>query len=394
MYRNKKVAAVVTAAGSGSRMGGSVPKQFLPVGERSMLSAAAGAMARSESVDALYVVVPAKELDRSRRLLARELSEDEYAKIGAVVTGGASRQQSVYRGLRVLKELDPDVAIVLIHDGARPFVSRQVIDNVLAGVDKYQAAIPVIGVTDTIRRNGVTLDRGSLSAVQTPQGFELETILRAHRQAAEQGFAGTDDASLVEEMGLAVTEVAGDPENRKVTVPSDLPQAMPARPEEDGESGGLRAGTGYDVHRFGANRALVLGGVKIPYEKGLIGHSDADVLTHAVMDALLGAAGMGDIGIHFPDSDPDTEGVCSLDLLEAVGEMLRNKGYAICNIDGTLVCERPKIAAYTPEMIRKMARALRIPPERINLKGTTTEGLGATGRREGIAAQAVCLIRK
>ena len=313
--------------------------------------------------------------------------------------------------------MSEDCGIVLVHDGARPFVTQRLIHDVIDVADRCDAAVPCVSVKDTIKivENGTvteTPDRSNLRAVQTPQGFSAGLLREAYEKAfSDQDLKVTDDASVVEAFGHEVTVVESDEGNIKITTPEDLKAAEALAREIVGSSdqrefeqerqikpavhpAGLfpSVGIGYDVHAFKEGRKLWLGGVEIPYEKGLDGHSDADVLIHAVIDALLGAACLGNIGIHFPDHDPQFKDISSLVLLAKTRLLLAEKGWRIVNIDAVVIAQEPRIASYVLRMREKMSEALRIPASQINIKGTTTEGLGFAGRKEGIAAQAVVSI--
>lgn len=381
MYNNRRIGVIIAAGGSGRRMGSDVPKQFIKTDGETILTKAVKAFAGSDIPDCIFLVAPEEYMEESRTILQTELSRKELARIKAILSGGHDRQDSVFRGLKVMDKMDPAVEYVLIHDAARPFVSGQTIRSVTAAAVETGAAVPVVPVRDTIRDDGVTVSREKFRAAQTPQGFEKNMIIRAHAIGAARHLSATDDAGLVEQLGFRVAETEGGYENIKITVPSDLKKES-------------RAGTGMDAHRLEKGRKLVLGGVQIAFEKGLAGHSDADVLTHAVMDALLGAAGMGDIGKLFPDSDNAYKGISSMTLLRRVGEMIEKEGYTTGNIDVTLICERPKISEHTEKMAVMISKALGISPGCVNIKGTTCEGMGFTGRGEGIAAQAVCIINR
>jgi 2-C-methyl-D-erythritol 4-phosphate cytidylyltransferase/2-C-methyl-D-erythritol 2,4-cyclodiphosphate synthase len=379
MYKDKKIAAVIAAAGVGTRLGGSVPKQYLEIGGKAMVVKTAEIFLKNSYIDYIVVVADAENLEKCRILLTA-------GGIGAIVAaGGKTRQDSVYQGLLALPG---DTDYVLIHDGARPFVSEKLINETIYAVLEKQAVVCAAPVNDTIRmRNSkegsVTLDRSCLYAVQTPQAFEKELITDAYTKACEEGFYATDDAALAERAGYVVHIIDGSFENIKITTIGDIPVKRE-----------IRVGTGFDAHRFAAGRKLFLGGVYIPFEKGLLGHSDADVLLHAVMDALLGAAGLLDIGAHFPDNDEKYKDISSLILLGKIAGLLAENGYEIVNIDATVIAEKPKIAGFTGEMRKAVAGALGIAQDRINIKGTTTEKMGFTGREEGIAAQAVCSLAK
>lgn len=309
--------------------------------------------------------------------------EDALPKNVTVLAGGKERQDSVASGLSALIADHPQTDYILIHDGARPYVTKQVIESTLDQTIKTGAAIAAVPVKDTIKQvteDGiVTPDRSQLFAAQTPQGFETKLILKAYALAEAQGFVGTDDAQLVERTGHKVSLAQGDYANIKITTPEDLPKKY-------------LAGTGFDVHPLVEGRPLILAGITIPFEKGLLGHSDADVLTHAIMDALLGAAGLGDIGQHFPDTDPAYKGISSIALLQHVVGLLDKKNLELGNLDATIIAQRPKMAPYHDAMINRLAQILKCPAEKINLKATTTEKLGIPGREEGIAAEAICTL--
>ncbi|MCL1983167.1 MAG: 2-C-methyl-D-erythritol 4-phosphate cytidylyltransferase [Clostridiales bacterium] len=379
MFNNKKIAAIIAAAGSGSRMGRELPKQYLDVGGRPMVVKAAEMFSRCRHIDCTIVVADAEHCEKCSELL-------QGSGIDAIVTvGGKTRQDSVYEGL---KRLPPETDYVLIHDAARPFAEERLIGDILEAVLEKKAVVCAVPVKDTIRvmtgsESSVTADRSLIHAVQTPQAFEKQLIMDAYEKARKDGFTGTDDAVLAERAGHVVYIVPGSYANIKITTGCDMPLGKETR-----------VGTGFDAHAFAAGRKLFLGGVEIPFDRGLAGHSDADVLLHAVMDALLGASGSGDIGEHFPDSDARYLGVSSLSLLEAVARVVQAKGYGIGNIDAVVIAEKPKIAPYKQEMSKAVAKALGISEDRINIKGTTTEKLGFAGREEGIAAHAVCTLIK
>ncbi len=373
MFNDKKVAVIIAAGGSGSRMGKDVPKQFLALGGETILQKTVGVFQRNEFVDAICVMTKAEYLKTTHQML------EGYSKIIFTAPGGRQRQDSVAEGLRLLGEKLPDYELVLIHDAARPFVTDAVILSTLRQAESKGAAVAAVPVKDTIRYLAMTLERKDLYSVQTPQGFRKEIIEEAYERAYSDGYYGTDDGGLVERLGMPVAIAEGDYANIKITTEEDLPMVK-------------RVGTGYDVHRLVEGRPCILGGVEIPFEKGLLGHSDADVLLHAIMDALLGAAALGDIGRHFPDSDPAYAGISSLKLLEKVGGLLKEAGYRPVNIDATVICEKPKVAPHIEAMRENIAKALDMDISAINIKGTTTEQLGFTGRGEGIAAQAVSMI--
>ena len=368
MYRDKTVTVIIAAAGSGSRMGGRLPKQYMKTGGEVILRKTAEIFASCPVIDNIIVVADMAYMD---------LCEDVLKGIEhRTVSGGELRQDSVYEGLKCT-----DTDIVLIHDGARPFVTQQIITEVTAAAAEYRAAVCAVRPKDTIRTGQGTLNRDELYAVQTPQGFDTAALKAAYEAAYTQGFYGTDDAGIAEGAGLEIRIVPGSYDNIKITTREDLPMET-------------RVGTGYDVHRLEEGRKLILGGVCIPFERGLLGHSDADVLVHAIMDALLGAAALGDIGKLFPDTDDRYKGISSIELLKAVGAAVADAGCTIGNIDATLVAEKPKIAPYIEAMRENIAGALDIDTDRVSVKATTTEKLGFAGRQEGMEAQAVCILNR
>lgn len=374
--------AVLVAAGRGTRAGLDANKVFYPVEGRSPLSRSLDAIAQTGLYEGIVLVLAKDDF-----LAYRALAEREGAcpLVKSVVSGGKTRQESVFAGLKVVPE---SVEWVSIHDAARPFAGEALFRATLDAARETGSGVISTDVTDTVKRveegRAVeTLDRERLRAVQTPQSFRREEILRAHMAALADGFAGTDDASLYErEFGSATLVTAdGARENVKLTHRGDFLR------------GDVRMGTGYDVHRLVEGRPLVLGGVTIPWEKGLLGHSDADVALHALMDAMLGALGEGDIGRHFPDSDEQYRGIASTELLRCVVELTRNKGYRVGNCDVTIVAQAPKLAPYIEEMRANVARVLGVDVSRVNIKATTTERLGFEGEGLGISAQAVAVMR-
>ena len=382
MYEGQKVTAVIVAAGSGTRMGSDVPKQFLKIGGRTILETTVAVFDKNEYVDDILVLT-----NRDFVAFCQELC-GPFERVRAVLPGGKERQDTVYEAVRRL----PDGELVLIHDGVRPYVTDTVIAGVLAGAMSAGAAVPAVASKDTVRQtvtseegggeisSSRTLDRKTLFQVQTPQGFRSSILRQAYEKAYEDGFLGTDDAGLAERIGQPILLTEGDYANIKITTREDLPME-------------IRVGTGYDVHRLTEGRKLILGGVDIPYEKGLDGHSDADVMVHALMDALLGAAGLGDIGRHFPDTDPQYKGISSLKLLEIVNQRIHEAGYELGNADVTIIAQKPKLAGYISQMEENLAAVLGADRKQINVKATTTEKLGFTGRGEGIAAEAACIIK-
>ncbi|MGI6037370.1 MAG: 2-C-methyl-D-erythritol 4-phosphate cytidylyltransferase [Limnochordia bacterium] len=381
-----RIAALIPAAGQGRRMGKieEVNKQYIPLHGVPALVRTIRTFLQHPLIDEIIVILREEELDYFQRDMATPYGLDDVR----AVAGGKERQDSVACGLAAL-EVPPD--LVLIHDGARPLVDREIIDRIIeVGLTKG-AAVAGVPVKDTIKvvEEGLitaTPRRDRLWAAQTPQAFRYDLLCQAYQEAKRQGILATDDASLVEALGHPVHMVMGSYRNLKLTTPDDVRIA-----EGLLGAGFLATGIGYDIHRLVKDRPLILGGLKIPYEKGLLGHSDADVLTHAVMDALLGAAALGDIGAHFPDTDPAYGGACSLELLEEVMALLRRRGARVINVDGVIMAQRPKLAPHIPAMEEKLAQILNLSRDRVNIKATTTEGLDAVGQGEAIAALVTAL---
>ena len=374
MYKDKQVTAIITAAGKGSRMGASLPKQFLKIGNKTILEKAILPFEKAECIDHILVVSGAEFVE-----VCQDICQG-MTKVRKVIAGGKERQDSVNNALKLVEE-----GYVLIHDGARPHITEKVILNVLEDVSKVGAAVAAVPVKDTIRQQcedgGKTLKRSELYSVQTPQGFEVSLIKEAFAKAYEDGFYGTDDAGLVDRMGKTVAISEGDYANIKITTKEDMPVEV-------------RIGTGFDVHRLVEGRKCIICGVDIPFERGLLGHSDADVALHALMDAMLGAAALGDIGKHFPDTDPKYKGISSIKLLEYVNQFIAAEGYSLGNADVTIMAQKPKMLPHIQEMRENIAKALNVPVSAINVKATTTEKLGFVGREEGIAAEAVCILNR
>lgn len=369
-------AALIVAAGRGERAGGAVPKQFVPL---------LGVPLVARAVDAfgdmpVWVVVAAGQEES----LANALGD---RSIAGVVVGGATRQQSVANGLAAIGDADR----VLIHDAARPLLPAHVRDALIAALDGADAAVPVLAVADTVARAdgvlGDPLDRTALVRVQTPQAFRITAIMTSH--ARWTGGDATDDAQMARAAGYAVATIAGDPMLDKITHPADFARAeamLAARLV-------TRSASGFDVHRLEAGTPLWLGGIEIAHSHGLSGHSDADVALHAITDALLGAIGAGDIGTHFPPTDPQWRGAASHQFLDHARALIAQGGGIIDFVDLTLICEAPKIGPHREAMRARIAQILRVPASRVSIKATTTERLGFTGRGEGIAAQALATVR-
>ena len=387
---SEKVYAVLLAGGSGSRMGAPVNKVLLPVAGIPCIARSAAAL--SPFVDRIVLVCRPQDREDLERALAR-------VNLSAPVLfapGGATRQQSVQNGLKALAACESENVPVLIHDGARCLVDAETVRRVLDSVRSCGSGAAALPVTDTLRRAdssgraGDTVPRDGLYAMQTPQGFRLYDLLSALEKAQQDGFEGTDDVQVMQHAGRPVRLTPGHRNNLKLTHREDL--RMAEQLLQAAEFPPFRVGQGYDVHRLVPERKLILCGVEVPHTLGLLGHSDADVAVHALMDALLGAAAMGDIGRHFPDTDPRYEGADSMRLLDEVMRMLTESGFRPVNVDLTIVAQKPKLAPHLPQMRQNLAKALNLPLDQVNLKATTTERLGFEGRMEGISAQAVCLI--
>ena len=394
-------AAVIVAAGRGARMGLERNKVLYPLCGEPVIVRTVRAFAESGLFDGGVVVVTgACDMEDMRRILAD-------LPVRAVVEGGADRQESVRRGIAAC---DARAQIIAIHDGARPLVTREVIGATIESAKAYGSGVAAVPLKDTVKRvdeEGCVIDtprRDGLRAVQTPQTFDAALIRAAHerfRDGDESGQRATDDAMLAEWMGHTVRLTPGDAENIKLTTPEYMLLAQQvlirrgeAEENERKETTVMRIGHGYDVHRLVEGRRLILCGVEIPYTLGLLGHSDADVAYHALMDALLGAAALGDIGRHFPDTDPAYAGADSGRLLDHVVELLRKKGYAAGNVDVTIIAQKPKLKDYIDSMRQNIAAHLQIDPDCVNVKATTTEKLGFEGEGLGISAHAVACIEK
>jgi len=389
MTRSPRTAAIIVAAGRGLRAGAGGPKQYRSVGGRSVIARAMQPFCGHPELVAVQPVVNPDDI---------AMFNDA---VGALtyrtpVSGGATRQESVRAGLEALAELAPDV--VLVHDAARPFADRALISRAVAAAMETGAAVPVIPVTDTIKQVdpaghvAATPDRAALRIAQTPQAFRFDVILDAHRRAANEGRNDfTDDAALAEWAGLTVATFEGDAVNMKMTTPADF-EREEAR--LGAALGDVRTGIGYDVHAFGDGDHVMLCGVRVPHSRGFLAHSDGDVGLHALVDAILGALADGDIGSHFPPSDPKWKGASSDRFLTYAIERVTARGGRVAHLDLTLICERPKLGPHRERMRAKLAELLAVPLARVSVKATTTEGLGFTGRGEGIAAQAVATVER
>jgi len=379
------VSAIIAAGGRSLRFGAAQPKQFVIVGGRAVLERSVATFVEHPQIDELVVALPPHlAADPPPYLRSRG---DKPVR---VVEGGERRQDSVTNAFRAI---GARADLVVVHDAARPFATANLISRTIAAASADGAAIAALAARDTVKQSEqgrirATLPRESIFLAQTPQAFRRD-VLRDALALAEDA---TDEAELAERAGHAVRIVEGEATNIKITTPEDLIIAEAiARGGKPARTG--RAGVGYDLHRLVEGRALVLGGVTIPFERGLAGHSDADAVCHAITDAVLGAAAAGDIGRHFPDTDPRWRNASSIELLRRAAEIVRERGLEVCNVDATIIAERPKLASYVEAMCANVAGALGVAPECVSIKGKTNEGVGELGRGEAIAAHAVALLR-
>jgi 2-C-methyl-D-erythritol 4-phosphate cytidylyltransferase/2-C-methyl-D-erythritol 2,4-cyclodiphosphate synthase len=373
------VTALIVAAGRGERLGGDMPKQFLPIAGKPVLRWAVEALIHHPAIRAVRVVIGKGQEDQAAASL-------KGFDVGNLIEGGAERADSVRAGLGAI-----DGDAVLVHDAARPFCPPQMVDRLLAPLEFFEGAAPVLPVGDTLARVGEQLDalvdRVGLARVQTPQAFRLDALRSAYDRWT--GSPPTDETTAVRAAGMRVAAVEGDPTLEKITTAADFRRA------EQWLAGRLipRTGMGFDVHAFAGEGPVMLGGIAVPHHRGLAGHSDADVVLHAITDALLGAAGLGDIGEHFPPSDPQWKGASSDRFLAHAVELLRAHGAILDHVDCTIIAEEPKVGPHRSAMRARIAEIAGLGHDQVGVKATTTEGLGFTGRREGIAAQAVASIR-
>ncbi|CDQ21662.1 bifunctional 2-C-methyl-D-erythritol 4-phosphate cytidylyltransferase/2-C-methyl-D-erythritol 2,4-cyclodiphosphate synthase [Halobacillus karajensis] len=390
----KKYTAIILAAGQGKRMLAGRNKQFLMIEDQPLVRHTLSVFDQDEWCEELILVINERERSQMEELLKAY----PVTKQVKFVDGGAERQDSVFAGLSVVENKEIPV---FIHDGARPFISKELLHELSVTTYEKEAALLAVPVTDTVKQKVGsrldTLDRSTLWAAQTPQSFSYDLIYEAHESARKCGYYGTDDASLVERLDKEVAIVKGSYDNIKLTTPEDLHKAksyISNRREGKVEDGPMfRVGQGFDVHQLTEGRPCIIGGIEIPYEKGLLGHSDADVLLHTIADACLGAIGEGDIGKHFPDTDPAFKDADSGKLLQHVWDIVTERGYELGNMDCTVIAQAPKMAPYIEQIRNHIASLLKVEPGQINIKATTTEKLGFTGRKEGIAAQAVVLLQ-
>ncbi len=389
-------AAVIVAAGRGSRMGLGRNKVLADVAGVPVIVRTVRALAQTALFDGgIVVVTGAEDMEQMRALMAA------HGLDVTLTEGGTDRQQSVHHGLQAV---NPAADIIAIHDGARPLVTRAVIERTIESAKRCGSGVAAVTLKDTVKRvdaEGAVIDtpnRETLRAVQTPQTFDARLIRAAHERFADSAERATDDAALAERALCRVMLTEGDVENIKLTTPEDMLLAQQVILRREGRqekgSGRMRIGHGYDVHRLVEGRKLILCGVEIPYEKGLLGHSDADVALHALMDALLGAAALGDIGRHFPDTDPAYKGADSGRLLDHVVSLLEEHGYSVGNVDVTIICQRPKLKDYIEQMRENVAAHLHVSADCVNIKATTTEKLGFEGEGLGISSHAVACIER
>ena len=374
-----KVSAIIVAGGSSSRMG-NTDKLFLNIGGATVIERSISLFENNALIDEIIIATREESIKKVTEISLA------YGKVTAVVRGGHNRFMSVQNAIAAAS---PDAEYYAIHDAARPFASDLLVTRVIEAAKRSKAAAPALPVVDTIKQvDGeaiiATPDRNRLVCVATPQVFEAAL----YKRAADGQTDAFDDCQLIERLGERVAMVEGEPNNIKITTEDDIERAKIIV-----GAGRMRIGHGYDVHRLVEGRKLILGGVDIPHETGLLGHSDADVLVHAVMDALIGAAALGDIGKLFPDSDEKYSGADSLELLKQVGQIIKGEGYSVGNIDATVLCERPKLRAFIDEMRGNIADTLGIDVKDVSVKATTEEGLGFTGEKQGIAAHAVATIK-
>jgi 2-C-methyl-D-erythritol 4-phosphate cytidylyltransferase/2-C-methyl-D-erythritol 2,4-cyclodiphosphate synthase len=385
------VAAIIAAGGRGSRLGADRPKQFLEIGGRSILEMSIAALAASDRVREIVVALPADHLDATAKALKGSIATPLQ-----FVAGGERRQDSV---ANAFAKTSKDADVILIHDAARPFVTQDVIGRAIDGAQAHGAAIAAIGVRDTVKQTGAagadgarlvrgTIPRDTVYLAQTPQAFRRDILARALGEGAQVD--ATDEAMLVERLGLPVHVVEGDPGNIKITTPEDLESATAKTVAL--QSPMMRIGTGYDLHTLVEGRPLILGGVTIEFERGLSGHSDADIVCHAVTDAVLGAAALGDIGRLFPDTDQQWKGADSIMMLKGAVAKLRSSGYRVVNVDVTVIAQKPKLLPYLDAMRANLAAALEVEIGGVSVKGKTNEGVDSMGHGESMACHAVASI--
>jgi 2-C-methyl-D-erythritol 4-phosphate cytidylyltransferase / 2-C-methyl-D-erythritol 2,4-cyclodiphosphate synthase len=387
-----KTVAIIPAGGAGRRLKSGIAKQYLRLNELPVLVHTLKIFGEAAVINEIILVVPERDIKFVREEL---IIKNDLQKVAKIIAGGARRQDSVENGIAAIND---KCDIVLVHDGVRPFVTGEMINRAVEAAREFQAAVIGVPAKDTIKETGdndlvvKTVPRQNLWITQTPQAFQFAVLQKAYEAACRDNYCGTDDASLVERIGVKVKMITGSYENIKITTPEDLVIAEALLKSKAGGEMQIRTGLGYDSHRFAQRRKLILGGVEIPHDKGLQGHSDADALIHAVCDALLGAAGAGDIGRHFPDTDQAYKDISSVILLKRVREMIVAKGFFISNIDVSIIMEKPKLAPFAGAITANMAKALNMSADCVNVKAKTNEGMGFAGRNEGIAVFAVATL--
>ncbi len=385
----KRIAALIVAAGSGSRAGEGIPKQYRCVNGKPMLRHSVEAFSQNLDIDEIFIVIGAGQSEHAKAAL-------NGLEVEALVEGGATRRESVYNGLCRIAETQL-YSKVLIHDAARPFLSNRIIDDLVLALEKYTGAVPALPIVDSLAESldGSTLsgsaDRSKIWRIQTPQAFDLDAIWSAHHNW-DPALEATDDARMLMAVGGKVARVPGDEALAKYTFAADFEGDFVSEASHSAAMIIPRTGMGYDVHCLEPGEELWLCGLKIDHDKGLSGHSDADVALHALTDAVLGAAALGDIGDHFPPSDPQWRGASSDQFLAHAAKLARDAGYSIANVDLTIICEAPKIGPHRHAMRARVAEILAVPLDAVSIKATTTEKLGFTGREEGIAAQAIATL--
>ena len=383
-----KTIFLVVAAGKGKRFGLKFNKLFYEIQNKPLIYFTLKNISKCNIVDSIILIVNKQDKTKFNKIIKKY----NFSKVIKIIEGGKERQDSVFNGLKFInKHFKNKKLLTAIHDGARINISSELIRKVIKTAEKYKGAAPAAPVSDTVKEIDSdlfvkkTVPRDNLVLIKTPQIFMFNDIFNAYKSAYEKKLKVTDDVAVFEAYGKTVKIVPDNSDNIKITYKTDIENIIKKYTE-------YRTGFGYDVHKFTEKRKLILGGIKIPYSQGLEGHSDADVLIHAIIDALLGAAGMRDIGYHFPDSDNSFKNIKSTILLKKTYSLLLESNFNIINIDSTLILEKPKLKKFIPEMRSNIAKILNIDESKINIKATTTEGLGFTGRKEGIAAQSICML--
>lgn len=384
-----KASLVIPAAGSGTRMGAQIPKPFLSLASEPVIAHTFRAFAGIADIHEVVVAVS----DEWRDVVRAELERTLPGRRHILVQGGHERMDSVWNALQASSD---ESDVVAVHDAVRPFASPALIQACLRTALEYGAALPGLPVTDTLKRADAgqvvgTVDRSGVFSVQTPQAIRRDWLFDAYGKARRDGILATDEAGLIEYLGRPIHVVDGEPGNIKLTYPADM---ISAESRFRSSLPDIRIGYGYDVHQLSPERRLVLGGVQIPHERGLLGHSDADVLLHAITDAILGALALGDIGAHFPDTSAENKDRDSREFVRGAVALIRQAGYAVVNIDATLVAEKPKILPHVPLMRERIAEDAGLTPDRVSIKATTNEKMGFQGRMEGMSAMATALLAR